>query len=296
MSGYLQRLVERTLGTEAVVQPLIAPRFSSLPAMGGEFGELRQTDEAAPGATTTVHRSNSAVEGESTQQPSLATDPAGDLPWVETAQPSAGNESLTSEPLQVLPGMENGEPTPHITLPAPYSTEAEDAPEEELRAEHPQTTQSGRSEGDPSITVSTGTEAFEAGLERQPAAPPIIQSVRWETSVVPSTEAQSQNAARVGGDISVGDPDRPRRRPDLSLPEANELYGGELPSSSPTLPSIAEDSLQVEPKPQPVIRVTIGRIEVRAVPPPVPALRHSTPRPAPALSLQEYLEQRNGGE
>ena len=50
--------------------------------------------------------------------------------------------------------------------------------------------------------------------------------------------------------------------------------------------------------PAPTIRVAIGRIEVRAItPPPTPPAQRTTPaRPSPALSLDEYLKQRNGGQ
>ncbi len=45
----------------------------------------------------------------------------------------------------------------------------------------------------------------------------------------------------------------------------------------------------------PTIQVTIGRIEVRAITPPVaPAQRSRTP--SPTLSLDDYLKQRNGGQ
>jgi hypothetical protein len=48
----------------------------------------------------------------------------------------------------------------------------------------------------------------------------------------------------------------------------------------------------------PAIRVTIGRIEVRAItPPPVPPAQRTTPaRPGPELSLDDYLKQHNGGQ
>jgi hypothetical protein len=44
---------------------------------------------------------------------------------------------------------------------------------------------------------------------------------------------------------------------------------------------------------RPVVQVTIGRVEVRAVPPPVPA---ASPEPVgPRVSLEEYLRERRGG-
>jgi hypothetical protein len=45
-----------------------------------------------------------------------------------------------------------------------------------------------------------------------------------------------------------------------------------------------------------VIRVTIGRIEVRATTPPLPAAAPRTRPPGPALTLDDYLKQRNGGQ
>jgi hypothetical protein len=47
--------------------------------------------------------------------------------------------------------------------------------------------------------------------------------------------------------------------------------------------------------PAPTIHVTIGRIEVRATPPPVSAQSKSRPA-APVMSLDDYLRQRGGGK
>ena len=50
-------------------------------------------------------------------------------------------------------------------------------------------------------------------------------------------------------------------------------------------------------KPAPTIQVTIGRIEVRAITLPAPpAPRFKPARPGPALSLDDYLKQRNEGK
>ena len=56
--------------------------------------------------------------------------------------------------------------------------------------------------------------------------------------------------------------------------------------------SAAADGLPAAP----TIEITIGRVEVRAVQPPAPAPRPKTTSPhAPALSLEEYLRNQNGG-
>ncbi|MBX9581698.1 MAG: hypothetical protein K2X87_15455, partial [Gemmataceae bacterium] len=54
---------------------------------------------------------------------------------------------------------------------------------------------------------------------------------------------------------------------------------------------------RVEPQPEgpPVVRVTIGRVEVRANFPSPPAGRPPAGRPAPRLSLEDYLKGRAGG-
>ena len=61
--------------------------------------------------------------------------------------------------------------------------------------------------------------------------------------------------------------------------------------------SEALQALQQREAPAPSIRVTIGRIEVRAImPAKEPAARPPTRRPGPKLSLDDYLKQQNGGQ
>jgi hypothetical protein len=51
---------------------------------------------------------------------------------------------------------------------------------------------------------------------------------------------------------------------------------------------------QRSPKSPPIIRVTIGRVEVRAIQSPAPRPKQAKPRP-PKLSLEDYLRKRAGG-
>lgn len=71
---------------------------------------------------------------------------------------------------------------------------------------------------------------------------------------------------------------------------ADAPAGSVIPS--PQAPAVAAPAPPPMPPP---IRVTIGRIEVRAVHPPPPVARPKATRPQPALSLDAYLQQRKGG-
>lgn len=67
------------------------------------------------------------------------------------------------------------------------------------------------------------------------------------------------------------------------------------PVQSPTFP--APEKPAVTPSEPRSIQVRIGRIEVRAITPPAPPAPRTMPaRPGPALSLDDYLKQRNEGK
>lgn len=61
--------------------------------------------------------------------------------------------------------------------------------------------------------------------------------------------------------------------------------------------NLAAKNQSTESAGAPIIRVNIGRIEVRAVtPPPIDSARHQRSRSGPLLSLEDYLKQRNRGQ
>jgi hypothetical protein len=61
------------------------------------------------------------------------------------------------------------------------------------------------------------------------------------------------------------------------------------------VPPGTSQNLKAAEKPEPIIRVNIGRIEVRAATPPATP-RSKRARAGPPLSLEDYLKQRNGGQ
>lgn len=302
MSGYLQRLVERTLNAEAVVQPLIASRFSRAPAIGGEFAEERQPVEAAPAAPPKDLKSTAIGDGQLSRLQPTETGLAEDTMPVEAGSASSGDERLPSVQPAGMPDEEPNRPSPHTTLTAvgmlevtaEHTTSTEDAPGEESIAKKHRKNRTMLSESTPAAVVSASTGALGTDHGREPSTPPVAQQARTGVAGIDSAETQSHAASVRSGDLLPRDADNPLRMLDLSLPAVSRLTRDEQPASSPTLPSIEDLSLQADLQTQPVIRVTIGRIEVRAVPSAAPAPRASAPNPAPALTLQEYLQQRNG--
>jgi hypothetical protein len=90
-------------------------------------------------------------------------------------------------------------------------------------------------------------------------------------------------------------PGSPIPAPNLVAPIVATGTGdlGQLGAVSPgPLAPVQPNELHVEP---PIVRVTIGRIEVRATPAPRASVRKSTATAAPKLSLDAYLKERKEG-
>jgi len=90
------------------------------------------------------------------------------------------------------------------------------------------------------------------------------------------------------------------RQPDLSTMHlAGPLKPlARLASESNGFPAISPNSgdVRLEPSESPTIRITIGRVDVRALmPPPQPPISRPA-RPKPNLSLDDYLKQREEGK
>jgi hypothetical protein len=119
-----------------------------------------------------------------------------------------------------------------------------------------------------------------------PAPVPPVHAVEGPERLAPSPEPVPAPATRVEPQV-------------VNLPEEPPAGRGPQPGSPTVVPALPAPAPPAAPReeqqpPRPAINVTIGRVEVRAVfaPPPQPAPR---PQPAPAMSLEEYLKQRDGG-
>ncbi len=125
---------------------------------------------------------------------------------------------------------------------------------------------------------------------------------------IPSSETPSTGAGIPPGAESALSPRLDDRRRHGTLVEASTLVDAPSPrrihpasAGHPTPGGIPTERGWTAPRAAPsapdVVRVTIGSVEVRAVTPPAPNVERvdRTRRPGPALSLDNYLKQRNEG-
>lgn len=309
MNNYLERLVERTLGTGALVQPLVAPRFSSAPVLGGEFGEVWEKTEATTGVPSETPVRKVSDEGDRSRELSSLLTPVESSSQIEDLSQPLGTlhrqETIASSRPNIQQDSQIAGFIPHETLPTLGSYEVPPEIAAEIKGgsiddnivEKSETLQSARSGEDqgaasPSRMVQgeddSGIKKYAPVIPRHTGIDPSLESsgeVTLETTVVES---------RVKSVYS--EPDIPPRFPDMTIPELSNLVEHSPTFGSPTLPPVSEIATHPAPQSAPVIRVTIGRIEVRAVAPEVQSPRPRSPRPKPALSLENYLKQRNGGE
>jgi hypothetical protein len=119
-----------------------------------------------------------------------------------------------------------------------------------------------------------------------PRVSTVITMTSLRPSPTPAREPQQTDgpgrSIEIDGDISAAMV--PRVSAAVAMPSLRFLPQT-VPKNSTAAP---------EPKPEPTINVTIGRIEVRATPPPIqqPSEQRSAPR---VMTLEEYLRQRSQG-
>jgi hypothetical protein len=112
-----------------------------------------------------------------------------------------------------------------------------------------------------------------------------ISAMNTELAAIPATQAPVVGSGRVG-----------LYGRQLEGMAKSATSGVALPDTHSYTPvSLLQAQLE-EPKPEPAIQVTIGRVEVRAVTAP-PATARSQPQPVrpPAMSLDEYLSRQEQG-
>lgn len=179
----------------------------------------------------------------------------------------------------------------------PQPLRAEEAPRARARGER--------------IRPASEIEPLERRRQEEPgsaaetgAAAPPLPSLRAEPPAVrPGAKAESPPSDRAAATPVVREaaarrtppPPEPAKAPPVgpieTQPAARPAQAAPEPTLavSPSFPTLARRDA-----PEPTVRVTIGRIDVRAVRPVEPPEPRKKPRPEPGMSLEEYLDRTRG--
>ena len=326
MSDFLQHLVARSLGQTEGVNPRLPSRFE-VTSWREEPPEAEQEEEQEAGAQpkgidTPPARRRPVSEAEPPPERTEPTPLRAEPPQVEP-RPEMPETTFvlpveaTSVRRASLP--EDLPRKPHPTVrpaTAPQSRAASKA-RAPIAAQRPvaELAMPERQEGgSASLPVRQEQEAVPLAPEVRPAvslepeAPPVVRPKASEEASPSEKPAEPRPSAAPPPVVPVRvSPEPPRAVPPVlepippkeaaPAPERTEKAAREAgprllqPVSSARVPDSAP---QAAP---PMISVTIGRIEVRATPP--PSRPQPAPRPrqtAPKISLEDYLRKRSEGE
>ena len=312
MADFFTRLAETTIGVAPIVRPLIVLSFASRRSSVEKGGpELLHKDK-----TGHITKRTSPIPSQESVAGVSVIEPQEALPATNSSD-SAKN-GLRSSEIQHEPEPDELVPGAHDRL----SVSA--AMPEEAGAQRPGFTDSVETAAPPGPAnekPANGTVLFESWAQRM--TPAVYVSGSRDAAV---EQAPKSHQLDVGGISPVRKRLAEHLNPDLETEKTTSegKLGKQAPDEetgrhSVQRPLVAPEALcpvfRAEPHsklPQPVepregrrgesseprtVKVTIGRVDVRAV---VPLQSPPTPiksaRRGPALSLDEYLEQRNRGQ
>lgn len=277
--SYLDNLVARQLPETAVIQPRPVSLFEPWPGTAVGINAFPAANEAetavAPPAAYPLPRP---------QTPSIPSPamPAALQPASPTLTPPA-RQPASPSPLPPTPTLRpaSPEPTPPPQKQPPVNhapAAIQPAPPRQPvlappapvnvtpTSRHHRAEPQPATETHPPVIIREQITQLKQVIEtRAPSTPPLVETVREQP-------------------IQPAPPVKAAIRPEQIKPftPAN----GRAPHHQPPVTPPTE--------PTPTIQITIGRIEVRATPPPPAKVEQKQPR-TPVMSLDDYLRQRNGG-
>jgi len=257
------------------------------------------------GAPDPEHRTDASATGEDTD---TATDSgATEFPGEHRVEPPSTRASAEE------PSPADASGVPHLT-PGRSRSAAEDAPPPPARAGYEAHPESGVRPTPPILSTPRSARVrsrSEVSVETPPSGASDVPR-REDTSISAGHEPgarrdgprsagrTTQEAQRASRTTENRDPGLPTEDP----PDAYDTFERtgtpvrDYPERSESVELGGSSSYSTREnafsRTEPTIRVTIGRIEVRAVSPPAPPPRQ-TKQPAPKMSLDDYLRSRNGG-
>lgn len=323
MTDFLQRVSLMARDLPPLVQPLVVSRYA--PDAHPHAPEL-PPDEHNPFESAPEHASHPAAQSLSPYRPPLTTEPTVRRAARQTAANNARQENTPTPPSRASDATTATQPAATQSADnsiAPQSTavtgDVSMPFHEPLTPTRTPLNTEALIEPGQKVVTRTTEEAHAHAAPRQEAdtfsasesAPPTHVN-EASAQARPSSGAETIARSLSGGDAFTPDtgPEHEFEAPGLSAPlrssapppprSGNERsFGQATPGRVITrrddaqLPSTRHDRAADAP-PGGVIRVTIGRIEVRAVQPTPSQPVEAAAPPAPKLSLDEYLRQHNG--
>jgi hypothetical protein len=266
MADLLTRMAERALGLAPTIQPIIAPMFAPGLPLAGEH-----TPDSLAGEQLGVLE---APEQEHIQAPAhrpgqmIAPQP----PLVPRRHEEPGGVTHVDS---MVPLITNGRNDPPPFKPEPPVVRTVDSPSVQRQVER-------------QLTPDAGEQLVGRGIGPKIEPLLVLQPPQSVGSAVPGQPEAFQTPQQLTpGPV----------KSDVQQALAPIEIRSNAEQAQSTLAEKPPSAAVPQPEPAgPAIRVSIGRIDVRAVTTPAP----STPRPAathpgPALSLDEYLKQQKGG-
>lgn len=287
MNGYLHHLVSRALDTAPVLKPRLPAWFEPVAPRTPALQEIDQEQEAPD-------TPRPAPERQSPPRPRLAEAPAFPAPPERPAAVQGLAESMATVP----------------PAPAPPPTAASVRIEREVREHHEVFVQrrieekpsppSPASEPRRAVQREASGPALQAAdarirprAESPIPAPPVSAFLVPKEPMAAAAQALNPVTASVAAPGPAPRPDnRPPPQPAALVPKS--MPAGALPALRPAAVPQAVQAPPPRPVEPPVIEISIGRVEVRAVSAPAPAAAPRQRSAAPMLSLDDYLKQKDG--
>ena len=277
------------------------PQLKSTALQPARYGSQQTSGQPRSGMT---RQASSSVSPEVTAQ-SLGKTPqqksSQDLPALsggdETYVAPPGTAAERSRSSAHEPAIESSPPTsPEVTAQPSTVRMAQQGSDPEMLT--PSSPGDSETYQPPQVTAERNGESTHE---------PAIQPITIESSPQTSPEVTAQQSAvrmvQQESDPEMLTPPSPDDSETYQPPRVTAERNRES-TREPAIQPITIEQIILPAKTQPrasepaepaAIRVTIGRIEVRATTPPLPAAPRTRPQ-GPALTLDDYLKQRNGGQ
>lgn len=305
MNGFLNKLASRSLGLEEAIRPRLPSLFEPLPETGMPALPPVFAEEA-PGESTRLEESaRRAPVTRQPENPSFAQTPTAPVPPAGTDRiASLVREPETHEPLEKSPSSRVGG---HVSLgprDVPVERVLSDIRSEHstveprpLRAVRPQAVRSisGEEPFQPQVKVIR-PDVVRTTAVREDGMPvtPKVSAFPSRPAVRVDTTSQTESPGFANSSPQSGTLDALLGKT-ASAPSNPGTVRGEMPKAFLATPPFPETARRGpwQKAPEPVVQVTIGRIEVRAeLPGPRPPVKERlAPKP---MNLDEYLRRRTG--